>query len=43
MDLPEAMRTQNACRPFPRKLHRPEVADLAFTDTFGVPLADPGP
>ena len=28
-------------RPFPRKLHRPEVTHLAFTDTFGVPL--PGP
>jgi nitroreductase len=28
-------------RPFPRKLHRPEVADLAFTDTFGVPLSSP--
>jgi nitroreductase len=29
-------------RPFPRRLHRPEVADLAFADTFGVPLAGPG-
>jgi nitroreductase len=28
-------------RPFPRKLHRPPVRDLAFTDMFGVPL--PGP
>ena len=25
-------------RPFPQRLHRPEVRDLAFTDTFGVPL-----
>jgi nitroreductase len=25
-------------RPFPRRLHRPEVRDLAFTDRFGVPL-----
>ena len=28
-------------RPFPRKLHRPEVSSLAFTDTFGSPLAAP--
>jgi len=26
-------------RPFPRKLHRPGVAHLAFSDTFGTPLA----
>lgn len=26
-------------RPFPRRLHRPEVPDLAFADRFGVPLA----
>jgi nitroreductase len=25
-------------RPFPRRLHRPEVADLAFSDKFGVSL-----
>jgi len=25
-------------RPFPRRLHRPEVSDLAFTDNFGVSL-----
>jgi hypothetical protein len=24
--------------PFPRKLHRPEVSDLAFSDRFGAPL-----
>jgi hypothetical protein len=24
--------------PFPRRLHRPEVRDLGFTDRFGVPL-----
>src|ERR1700722_194426 len=29
-------------RPFPRKLHRPEVGSLAFADTFGSPLAGPG-
>jgi hypothetical protein len=29
-------------RSFPRKLHRPEVADLAFSDAFWVPLAGPG-
>ena len=28
-------------RPVPRKLHRPQVPDLAFSDTFGIPL--PGP
>lgn len=28
-------------RPFPRKLHRPGVTSLAFTDTFGTPLAAP--
>ena len=28
-------------RPFPRKLTRPEVTSLAFTDTFGIPLAAP--
>ena len=26
-------------RSFPRRLHRPEVPALAFTDQFGVPLA----
>lgn len=26
-------------RPFPRRLHRPEVTALAFADTFGVPLS----
>jgi nitroreductase len=29
-------------RPFPRRLHRPEVSALAFTDQFGVPLAGQG-
>ena len=28
-------------RPFPRKLHRPEVPGLAFTDKFGVSLHCP--
>ncbi len=29
-------------RPFPRKLHRPEVSSLAFGDTFGSPMAGNG-
>src|SRR5690349_24307598 len=29
-------------RPFPSRLHRPEVPDLAFTDKFGVALPKPG-
>ena len=28
-------------RPFPRRLHRPEVADLAFSDKFGISLPSP--
>jgi hypothetical protein len=27
-------------RPFPRRLHRLQVSDIAFTDRFGVPLVD---
>jgi nitroreductase len=28
-------------RPFPRRLHRPEVRDLAFSDKFGISLPSP--
>lgn len=48
LDIPEHFST--AChitagypaRPFPRKLHRPEVPSLAFSDKFGVSLQDSG-
>ena len=30
-------------RPFPRRLHRPEVSQLAFADRYGDELCRPGP